>query len=271
MIRTSLLLFITILLISCQSDYKLDKINPDLLIQQKQVNNTTNMVLVESGNAIIGDDDWFEKGHKKKIVNIPSFYIDKYEVSNRDYNTCFNAKVCRKPEYYGMKEVNSPMQPVVGVSFDDAATFCKWMNKRLPTEDEWEKAARGPNGNIYPWGNEKLDCNKAVYGLSWSKDCLKSKSLNLKLKYTKNVESLPNSKSYYGLYNMSGNVWEWVDTEYIPHYFNKPKEADVTYKTIKGGSFGSSHKYLVTYSRRWERNYQRTIGTGFRCAKDIEQ
>ena len=162
-------LFIVILIFSsCQADYKLDFINKNL-----KKNSLDNMILIPKGKAIVGDDTWFEKGHKKRTVLVDAFYIDKYEVSNRDYNTCFKEKVCKKPEYYGMKELNSPMQPVVGVSFDDATTYCKWLGKRLPTEIEWEKAARGPNGNKYTWGNDKLTCKKAVYGGAWGKDCIK--------------------------------------------------------------------------------------------------
>jgi len=249
-----------IVLSSCQSDYKLNIINKNLV-----KGDISNMVLVEAGEAIIGDDTWFEKGHKKKIVNIPSFYIDKYEVSNRDYNACVQEKVCDIPIYNGMREVNKPMQPIVGISFDDALKFCKWLGKRLPTENEWEKAARGPKGNIFPWGNEKLDCSKAVYGRAWTNECLKDK----KFKYSVNVDSHPEFKSYYGAYHMVGNVWEWVDSEYKVEYFNKPKTANVTYKAVKGGSYGSSSKYLFAYSRRWERDYQETVGTGFRCARDI--
>jgi len=257
--KYTILLFTVLLLISCQSDYKLDIINKNL-----KKNDISNMILIPKGNAIVGDDKWFEKGYSRKVVKIKDFYIDKYEVSNRNYNTCFKAGVCKRPEFYGKKEVNSPMQPIVGVSFDDAVTYCKWLNKRLPTEYEWEKAARGPNGNIYPWGNDDINCNKAVYGGAWSKECIKGGVF----KYSQDVNSHGDSKSYYGIYNMVGNVWEWVDSEYEVEYFNKPKSANVTYKTIKGGSFGSSSKYLTSYSRRWERHYQRTIGTGFRCAKD---
>ena len=256
-----ILFTILFIITSCQSDYKLDFTNKNL-----KKNSLNDMVLIPEGKAVIGDDNWFEKGHKKTIINVKGFYIDKYEVSNRDYNTCFKAHVCKKPEYYGMKELNAPMQPVVGVSFNDALTYCKWLGKRLPTEVEWEKAARGTDGRKYPWGNDNLTCDKAVYGRAWGKDCIK----NNKFKYTENVDSGKNFKSPYGIYNMVGNVWEWVDTDYKVEYFNKPKTANVTYKTIKGGCFGSSFKYITTYSRRWERPYQRTVGTGFRCARSLK-
>ncbi len=253
--------FIIFIVSSCQSDYKLDIINKNL-----KKDSLEDMILISKGKAIIGNDKWFEKGHKKKVIDVNSFYIDKYEVSNKNYNTCFKAKVCKRPEFYGVKELNSAMQPVVGVSFDDATAYCKWLGKRLPTEEEWEKAARGPNGNIYPWGNNLITCDKAVYGGSWGKDCIKDN----KFKYTKSVDSNSKFKSYYGVYNMVGNAWEWVDSDYKVRYFNKPDTANVRYKTIKGGCFGSSSKYVVAYSRRWERSYQRTIGTGFRCAKSLK-
>ena len=260
--RYLIIILIGFIVISCQAGHKLDKINKNL-----KRNTFDNMVLIPQGKAIIGDNNWFEKGHPERTVNLKAFYIDKFEVSNEDYNTCYQAGVCKRAEFYALKEVNNPKQPVVGVSFEDAKTFCKWMGKRLPTEEEWEKAARGPNGNKYPWGNEKLTCDKAVYGGVWGKDCIKDNNF----KYTQAVDSHEDYKSYYGVYNMVGNVWEWVDTDYKVVYFNKPKESKVKYKTIKGGSFGSSGKYVITYSRRWERPNQRTIGTGFRCVKDLDK
>ena len=99
---------------------------------------------------------------------------------------------------------NKPEQPVSGVNWFDANTYCSWANKRLPTEAEWEKAAKGPKGFKYPWGDE-LDESKANYGR--------------KQEFTANVDSYPEGKSGYGAYNMAGNVFEWVQDWYDPNYY----------------------------------------------------
>jgi len=258
MLKYQILLIISFLIISCQSDYNLDKFNKDL-----KPNSTKDMILIPEGKFIMGSDNWIEKGSPKREITLKSFYIDKYEVSNYNYNSCVNAKKCQHSIFYGLKEFNKLQNPVVGISFDDALNYCKFLNKRLPTEEEWEKAARGPNGNIYPWGNNPPKCDKLSYGAAWSSDCKNNPN------HTSPINSFKDMVSYYGVYNMSGNVWEWTDSEYIVKYFYKPKEAKPTYKVIKGGSFGSKKDYIFTYSRRWERAYQKTIGTGFRCVKDL--
>ncbi|MBN2694835.1 formylglycine-generating enzyme family protein [bacterium] len=260
MIRFISIFIILMPFFACESKNYLDKINNNLVSGDK-----TNMILIPEGEAIIGSNFWFEKGHPERKVYLKSYYIDKYEVSNRDYNTCVSKGVCKISGYYGLAGFNEPEKPVVGVSFDDAEGYCKWLGKRLPNEEEWEKAARGTDGRLYPWGDEEIDCSKAVYGNGWSYECEK-----VHQPHPTYVNSFEESVSPYGLFHVSGNVWEWTTTDYEPEYFIKPKTAKVKYKTIKGGSFGSSKKYQYTFSRRWERKYQRTIGTGFRCVMDLK-
>ncbi|RMF89553.1 MAG: formylglycine-generating enzyme family protein, partial [Nitrospinota bacterium] len=128
------------------------------------------MVLVPAGEFIMGSTsedidqllqqfpstnrELFTHEMPQHRVYLDAFYIDKYEVTNRLYQRFVEATGHRKPEYWGDSDLNGPEQPVVGVSWYDAKAYCEWAGKRLPTEAEWEKAARGTDGRTYPWGNE---------------------------------------------------------------------------------------------------------------------
>jgi len=211
-------------------------------------------------------------------VLLRSYLIDKFEVSNSQYEEFMRATGHAAPAYWDDPRLNKPDQPVVGVNYDDATAFCEWKGKRLPTEAEWENAARGPNGFRYPWGNE-FDPSKANYG--------KKNSATLP------VDSLPSGKSGYGLHHMAGNVFEWVSDWYDPSYYSKgpfpPNPAGPakpvwlggtgTYvdrlttgakRVIRGGSWIAGEHSITTTHRFWNhpQNNSYGVGLGFRCAKD---
>ena len=126
------------------------------------------------------------------MVFLDSYLIDKYEVSNKDFGTFIRAKGHAAPAYWDYPRLNKPEQPAVGVNWYDAKAYCEYRGKRLPTEAEWEKAARGPSTHIYPWGNE-FDSAKLNYGKNHDA--------------TMPVDAYPEGASYYGVYNMAGNVF----------------------------------------------------------------
>ena len=132
-----------------------------------------------------------EKPYHK--VYLDAYYIDKYEVTQSEYNECVTTDKC--PANRKKDGFTGDRQPVIGVSWEDADTYCKWAGKRLPTEAEWEKAARGTDGRVYPWGNS-FDPTRANYAGALGK--------------TSEVGSYPSGASPYGALNMAGNVWEWV-------------------------------------------------------------
>jgi len=214
------------------------------------------------------------------MVILDPYYMDKYEVSNKQYGEFIKATDHPAPAYWDDHRRNKPQQPVSGVNWHDANAYCSWSNKRLPTEAEWEKAARGPEGYKYPWGNE-MDPTKANFGR--------------KQEYTANVGAHPEGKSPYGLYNMAGNVFEWVNDWYDPNYYKNTKEtvnpqgpqegvflsATGTYvdriatgkkRVIRGGSWYAPAESITNTHRFWNdpMNNSYGVGLGFRCARSVE-
>ena len=139
-------------------------------------------------------------------VYVDTFFMDRYEVTNRDYARCIAAKICKRPRpFEGYLE---PKQPIVAVSWFDAVAFCKMNGKRLPTEAEFERAASGIEGTQFSWGNEASGCDAAIIETRRGKGCGAGT--------TWPVGSRP--AGHFGLFDISGNVWEWVSDWYSPCY-----------------------------------------------------
>jgi gamma-glutamyl hercynylcysteine S-oxide synthase len=204
------------------------------------------------------------------------YLIDKYEVSNKDYAEFMKSTEHPAPAYWDDPRLNKPEQPVVGVNWFDATAYCEFRGKRLPTEAEWERAARGPQGLKYPWGNQ-LDPSKANFGKQFEA--------------TLPVDSMPEGTSPYGLHHMAGNVFEWVQDWYDPDFYRKtphPVNTDGptkpiwlggtgTYvdrltvgakRVIRGGSWIAADSSITTTHRFWNHpsNNSYGVGLGFRCA-----
>ncbi len=208
---------------------------------------------------------------------LKSFYIDKYEVTNSAYQKCVDAKVCQPPrktssntraEYYGTAIYAS--YPVVYVDWNMAKTYCEWRDARLPTEAEWEKAARGINGFLFPWGNEF----GGVRANFCDKNCpVGSANINLVDGFsdTVPVKSLANGKSKYEVFNLAGNVWEWISSLYKPYPYDPNDGREDLQATgvrvVRGGSWRDEISRLFSIARS---GYDPTIANdsiGFRCAK----
>lgn len=159
------------------------------------------MVCIPGGPFWRGNDTGKPDEKPRQRVVVSPFYMDTYEVDNQQYFKCVEAGHCDPPiKYYPM--FAKPKQPVVAVSWYEANDYCKFAGKRLPTEAEWEKAARGPDGEVFPWGNEPPTCKLANY-----EEPLGAKGCGSGI--TSLVGSRPAYR--YGLYDMAGNSWEWVD------------------------------------------------------------
>jgi formylglycine-generating enzyme required for sulfatase activity len=198
------------------------------------------MVYVPAGEFLMGssDDDSDAWGDEKpqRAVYLDAFWIDKTEVTNAQYGKCVEAAACPEPKCWRDDDRRTPDQPVVCVSWHDAETYAAWVGGRLPTEAEWEKAARGTDGRIYPWGNSEPDCEIANY---WQ--CVG---------YPVAVGSHPGGASPYGVLDMAGNVWEWVADRYDGTYyarspsFNPQGPEAGEYRALRGGAFNNSQRLV---------------------------
>ncbi len=226
--------------------------------------NTKDMVLIPQGEFTMGSKDHSDETPHRVVLD--RYYIDKYEVSNAKFQKFMKETKHTAPAYWDDPRLNAPEQPVVGVNWYDASTFCKWEGKRLPTEAEWEKAAKGPDESHYPWGH-KINPTFANYAQNEGK--------------TRPVNSYEKGVSGYGVFNMAGNVFEWVSDWYGPKYFQVSRALNPQgpsyglnfanqgpVKVIRGGSWFAPQTSLHTSHRFWNQpeNNSYGVGLGFRCA-----
>jgi formylglycine-generating enzyme required for sulfatase activity len=177
------------------------------------------MVLVPAGSFEMGSNNGFADERPVHDVSLAAFYIDQHEVTNEQYAQCVKAGQCERPpwegsytheSYYGNPQYDK--YPVIGITWGQAGAYCQWREARLPTEAEWEKAARGEAGHTYPWG-ESITCQVANYGgTKEAEGCVGD---------TTPVGAYPTGASPYGAYDMSGNVLEWTADWYDINYYAK--------------------------------------------------
>ena len=243
---------------------------------QKTVPELEGMVYIPSGEFLIGSDDkdteslskefgaretFFENEEPARKIFLKGFYIDKFEVTNENYKSFISQTGYFPPPRWenGTYLTGRETHPVKNVSWFDANSYCKWAGKRLPTEEEWEKAARGPNGNIYPWGNE------------YNKE-----KANLTIGDTLPVGSMLEDKSFYGVYDMAGNLKEWTLSWYknYPGSTLKSEFLGEKFKVIRGtaGNIVGHYNLPNIFSRASYRSFfflnRKVEDIGFRCAKD---
>jgi len=217
----------------------------------------------EEQNGCVKNDYLAEYPQHK--VSVPDFYIDRKEVSNADYKIFIDATQHGVPSFWNDSNLNSPNQPVVGVNFDDASAYCQWIRKRLPNEVEWEKAARGTDGRIWPWGNT-WDNMKDNHGKGGAFGYDETDGF----KYTAPVGS-ELGVSPYGVLNMAGNVWEWTTGDFAPYPGNDKFNNDnfnKGFKILKGGAFDEDQTQQRPASRYEYDSSNKDSDIGFRCAKD---
>ena len=251
------------------------------------------MLLVPGGSFVMGcDAAGQEDEHPAHAVTVRSFLLDRTEVTNRAYSVCVNAGKCRAPlpvtagrDRFGPDAAfRGPEQPVSSISWDDARTYCAFAGKRLPTEAEFERAARGDDQRTYPWGNEPPSADRAVFAASRTAD----------------VGAHPAGAGPYGHLDLAGNVWEWVEDLYDPYAYRRssadrgvPGSCEAILETLqalrrsgqqgftgsnpiptecervlRGGAFNYGGEGLRATNRVHHPGRFRLVMSGVRCAKD---
>ena len=228
------------------------------------------MRLVPAGEFTMGSES---SNDEKPIhrVNLDAFYMDIYEVTNALYQACEDAGKCAPPQqtssytrssYYGNSQFND--YPVIYVDWNQAKTYCEWRDASLPTEAQWEKAARGDDGRTYPWG-EGISCSQANYH-DGNKYCVGD---------TTEVGSYESGKSPYGIYDMAGNVWEWVADWYDSSYYGNSLSSNPLgpssgeYRVLRGGSWYYGVNLVRSANRDGNSPDLILFNVGFRCARSL--
>ena len=250
------------------------------------------MVLIPAGEFVMGTNSEGANADQKPAhtAYLEAFYIDKHEVTNAQYEEFILANGYKKrafwteegwnfiqkfqfdadewhqietPVQYGENSVSTePDHPVIGVSWHEANAYAAWAGKRLPTEAEWEKAARGTDGRIYPWGN-RMDFSK----LSYFPHVIKLQA----------VGSFPEGASPYGVMDVAGGVWEWCADWYDDSYYSQNPRKNPTgpdkgeYRVLRGGGWDSIRLQLQTFYRYYDKANRRTYNIGFRCVQDTPE
>lgn len=231
------------------------------------------MIEIPAGEFTMGAGDLIQR------ISLPTYFVDKTEVTNEEFEKFILAGGYEKKKYWteagwefikdnnilhhkGLSQgsFSAPNLPVTGISWYEADAFCRWAGKRLPTEEEWEKAARGTDGRTYPWGN-RMDFSRLAYQSS-------------NVHRTLPVGSFPKGASPYGALDMAGNVWEWTASAYkgadykyaILNAKNAPRQDKLM--IIKGGAWGSNRNQFECSYQYYERKDVTQFHIGFRCVSN---
>ncbi len=229
------------------------------------------MVEIPAGEFILGSNQGGYNEKPEHVSMLDAYWIDQYEVTYQQYMTFVEAMGHRQPgppSRYARKleALRGPNQPVTYVSWNDAAAYCEWKEKRLPTEREWEKAVRGPDGRTWPWGEGKKGFPANFAGDADGYEV------------TAPVGTFSQDQSIYGVYDGAGNVMEWVADWYVEDTYSRAVNTGVerpqpvaTYKTMRGGGYTSQGVDLRITNRSFIVPDFRDETIGFRCARSKQE
>ncbi len=224
-----------------------------------------NQIYIPAGEFVMGtDSNTLKTGDVQHKVYLKAYWIDQFTVTNAMYKLCIQAKVCRRTATYDTN-LDDPAYadyPVHYITWFDANRYCKWEGGRLPTEAEWEKAARGVQGLRYPWGDAQPDASLLNF--------------NGEVGKVESAYSHWAGMSPYGLLNMAGNVQQWVSDWYSPDYYeqspyqNPTGPSQGTLKVLRGGGFWDDAKEVQTFFRFRHDPTSAGAHRGIRCARNAK-
>jgi formylglycine-generating enzyme required for sulfatase activity len=227
------------------------------------------MVLIPAGEFLMGTEDGLPDARPVHRVVLSSYWIDAYEVTNEQYRRCVKSGVCAPPkDRSAFDDAQQANHPVTNVTWSQARAFCQWNEKRLPTEAEWEKAARGTDGRRYPWGDAQGVIDAIVKQRTHNGEG-RGGSVGVMP-----VGSFPQAASPYGVHELVGNVWEWVKDWYAEDFYATTPVHDPqgplggTFRVLRGGNWGENPLTLHAGHRGWDEMTYWGPALGFRCAAD---
>src|SRR5438132_88159 len=223
-------------------------------------------LLANVPDFLLGTEDGLSDARPMHRTYLSAYWIDTYEVTNAQYRRCVDSGVCSLPkERRAFDDSQFAQHPVTNVTWTQARAFCEWRGHRLPTEAEWEKAARGTDGWRYPWGNSEELIKRRV----------KEYALKLGSNGTAPVGRLPDTKSPYGVFDMVGNAWEWVKDWYAEDYYAVAPPRDPqgplrgSFRVLRVGDWSQGPLELRVTYRGWDEMTYWGPTLGFRCAADV--
>lgn len=204
--------------------------------------------LVEVEGMVLVPGGQFLFGRKPETREIAAYYIDVFPVTNAEYQKFIDDTGYRPPKFWGEGRLREPRAPVVGVSWYDADKYAKWAGKELPTSEQWEKAARGIDGRLHPWGAEPPE-GRANFGHGDEKD------------HVVPVDAFPANRSPFGMRDSVGNVWEWT---------NDWDKIEIDMKVIRGGSWADPPQFLRLDDHLYANPKDKYDNIGFRCIRPAD-
>lgn len=229
------------------------------------------MVLIPAGEFKMGSRSGAGDEQPVHTVYVDAFYIDKHEVTNAEYHKFMEDTGFKAPKEWGNPALSRSNHPVVSVTWHEASSYCQWAGKRLPTEAEWEKAAKSADDRMYPWGNDPPDASGRFRANYDPGNLIEDGH-----KFTSPAGSFSNGATDFGIVDMSGNIQEWCADWYAPNYYTKSQGAKnprgpasgTGKRVLRGGGFKDRLDRIRTTSRFGQEPDAKMPDNGFRCARN---
>ncbi|TMQ27911.1 MAG: trypsin-like serine protease [Nitrospirae bacterium] len=235
-------------------------------LAQRGIAQPQGMVVIPAGEFLMGAEDGLQDARPLHRVHLSSYWLDKYEVTNAQYRQCVEGGGCTPPkDRLTFEDLQRAQHPVTNITWNQARSYCQWQGKRLPTEAEWEKAARGTDGRRYPWGND----GEAV------KSRVRNGELKPGTRGTEPVGRQAATASPYGVFDLIGGVSQWVKDWYAEDFYQASSPRDPqgplrgSFRVLRGGEWNEKPLNLQVSYRGWDDVTYWGPTLGVRCAEDV--